>query len=91
MTTTDIIKAAKDYRELQTMIRELEAEAEAIKANLTAHMDAEDMETIKADCFTIRWTSYNSTRLDTTAIKREMPELAARYTVTNTARRFQVA
>jgi len=37
MTQLDINKAAKDYRELQGMIRELENEAEAIKTILTTY------------------------------------------------------
>jgi len=88
---TNIIKAAKDYREIQAMIRELEAEAEAVKATITAHMDAEHIDTLQADIFTIKWTAYTSSRVDTTALKNELPDVAARYTKTTEARRFQVA
>ena len=91
MTNIDINKAARDYRELQAMIKELEAEAEAIKANITAHMDAENTDTLQADIFTIRYTAYTTQRIDTTAIKKELPDIAARYTKTSEARRFQVA
>ena len=91
MTNIDITKAARDYRELQAMIKELEAEAEAIKANITAHMTAENTDTLQADIFTIKYTAYTTQRIDTTAIKKELPDIAARYTKTSEARRFQVA
>ena len=91
MTTIEITKAAKDYRELQAMIKELEAEAEAIKSSITAHMDAEQTETLTAEIFTIKYTAYTSQRVDTTALKKELPDVAARYTKTTEARRFQVA
>lgn len=81
---TDIEKAARDYRELQN-------EAETLKAQITAHMDAENTDTLQADIFTIRWTPYTATRIDTAAIKSELPDIAARYTKTVETRRFQVA
>ncbi|MDR0326577.1 MAG: hypothetical protein LBI19_10865 [Oscillospiraceae bacterium] len=91
MSTIDITKAAKDYREIQSMIKELEAEAEAIKTTITAHMDAENADTLQADIFTIKWTVYTSQRVDTATLKKELPDVAARYTKTTEARRFQVA
>jgi predicted phage-related endonuclease len=91
MSSTDITKAAKDYRELQAMIKDLEAEADAIKARITAEMEARQTDTLQADVFTIKWTVYTSSRLDTAAIKKELPDVAARYTKTAEARRFQVA
>ncbi|MDR0325023.1 MAG: hypothetical protein LBI19_02870 [Oscillospiraceae bacterium] len=91
MTNNDIIKAARDYRELQAMIRELEAEAEAVKAAIAATMDAQGVDTLQADIFTIKYTAYTTQRIDATAIRKELPDVAARYTKTAEARRFQVA
>ena len=91
MSTLEITGKALEWRKLQTMIRELEAQAEAIKAAITAEMDARRTDTMQADIFTIRWTVYTSSRLDATALKRELPDVAARYTRTTEARRFQIA
>lgn len=38
----------------------------------------------------VRWTSVTSHRLDTKTLKAKDPELAERYTVTSTSRRFTV-
>jgi len=91
MSANEITSKARDYRELQAMIKELEAEADALKVAIIAEMEAQGTDTMQADIFTIRWTAYTSSRLDTVALKKEMPELAARYTKTTEARRFQVA
>ena len=91
MSINEITTKAREYRELQVMIKQLEEEADAIKAAITAHMDAENTDTLQADVFTIRWTAYTSSRVDTTALKKELPDVAARYTKTTEARRFQVA
>ena len=91
MTTIDITKAARDYRELQAMIKELEAEAEAIKANITAHMDAQQTDTLQADIFTIKYTKYTTNRFDTTAFKSTHSDLFDKFIKTTEARRFQVA
>ena len=91
MTIVEITEKAKQYRELQTFIKQLEEEAEALKAAMIAEMEAQNTDTLQADIFTIKWTAYKSSRLDTTALKNELPEIAARYLRTTEARRFQVA
>jgi predicted phage-related endonuclease len=62
------------------MIKELEAEADAIKHTLILEMETQDTDTLKADIFTIKHTAYTSSRVDTTALKKELPDVAARYT-----------
>jgi predicted phage-related endonuclease len=82
---------AREYREILAMIQELEEEAEALKAAMIAEMEVQEVDTLQADIFTIRYTKYQSSRVDTTALKKELPDVAARYTKTTETRRFQVA
>jgi len=91
MTILEITNKAKQYRELQTLIKQLEEEAEALKSDMIAELDANGVSTLQADVFTIRWQAYKSNRVDTTALKNELPDIAARFTRTTEARRFQVA
>jgi len=91
MTTIEISTKAKEYKELQNFIKQLQEEADAIKTAITAEMEAENTDTVATDLFTIRWTEYQSARVDTTALKKELPDIAARYTKTTTVKRFQVA
>ena len=78
------------YKELQVFIKQLEDEAEGLKATITAEMDARQTDNLTVDVFTVKWTAYTSSRVDTSAIKRELPDIAARYTKTTEARRFSI-
>lgn len=40
--------------------------------------------------YTVRWTSYQSSRVDTTKLKTEQPDIAAQYTVQTSARKFSI-
>ena len=91
MTKFEIARKSKKYREIQAMIKELEGEAEMIKTELTTLMEAMDIDVIEADIFTVRWTPYTSNRVDTNALRKELPDIAARYMVTSKTKRFQIA
>ena len=43
-------------------------------------MTARDTEEMIVDIFKVRYTTVTSSRIDTTAIKKELPEIAERYT-----------
>ena len=91
MTIKDITIVAKDYREIQAMIKELEAEADALKQTIINEMDARQVEKLEAGEYTIRWNLIESSRLDATALKKALPEIAAQFTRSTTSTRFQVA
>lgn len=89
MSTNDIISKARELRELQALIEEAQAEAEAIKDALKAQMG--DSTELRAGEYRITWKPVESARIDTAALKKAMPELAAAFTKTTTARRFCIA
>lgn len=91
MSSIEITTKAREYRELQAFIQSLQEEADTLKNAITAEMEMRGVDTMQADIFTIRYTAYTSNRVDTTTLKRELPDVAARYTKTAEARRFQVA
>ena len=91
MSANEMLEKVRQFKELQVFIKQLEEEAEGLKSTITAHMDAQQTDTIMVDVFTVKYTAYTSSRIDTTAIKKELPDVAARYTKTTEARRFSVA
>jgi predicted phage-related endonuclease len=91
MTKEEIIKKARDLKDLKIMLEELTAEIGTIEDELKAEMTATGKEEMTVDVFKIRYTTVTSSRLDTTAIKKELPDVAARYTKTNTYKRFSIA
>lgn len=81
----------KELRELKRMQEELTAEIEAIQDELKAHMDTHGTDTLLGFDWKVTWKPVTSNRLDTTAFRKEMPELAERFTKSTTCRRFVLA
>lgn len=81
----------RELRELRRMREELAAEIEAIESEVKAEMSARNVDTLTGTDWRITWKSVTSSRLDTAALKRELPELAERFTRQTTVRRFVVA
>lgn len=89
MTIKEMETKARELRELQALIDEAMAEAEAIKDALKAAMG--NSEAIQAGEYKITYKSVTSSRIDTTALKKAMPEVAQAFTKESTTRRFCVA
>lgn len=88
MTTANIITKVTELQELRRMQEELTAEIDAITDEIKAVMG--DQEELSAGAFKITWKPVTSSRIDTSALKKELPEVAARYMKTSTVRRFCV-
>ena len=89
MSNTELTSKIRELRELQALIEEAQAEAEAIKDALKAHMG--DQEELRAGEYKVTWKAVTSSRLDSKAIKAALPDVAARFTRETTSRRFTVA
>jgi predicted phage-related endonuclease len=87
----DLTAKVRELKELKLMADELSNEITAIEDAIKAEMTAQDTTELIVDVFKIRWTPVVSSRLDTTALKKELPDIAARFTKTIESRRFQVA
>ena len=89
MSINELEAKARELRQLQALIEEAQAEAEAIKDALKAAMG--DSESIQAGEYKITWKAVTSSRSDTTALKKALPDVAERFTKETTSRRFCVA
>lgn len=89
MSISEMESKARELRQLQVLIEEAQQEAEAIKDAIKAAMG--DAEEIRAGEYRITWKPVTSSRIDTTALKKALPDLAAQFTKTSTVRRFSVA
>lgn len=89
MCINELEAKARELRQLQALIEEAQTEAEAIKDAIKAAMG--DSEAIVAGEYRITWKPVTSTRLDTAALKKALPDVAARFTKETTVRRFCVA
>lgn len=89
MSNTELTSKIKELRELQSLIEEAQAEAEAIRDLLKAHMG--EQAELRAGEYKVTWKTVTSSRLDSKALKAALPEVAARFTTQTTTRRFVVA
>lgn len=70
---------------------EAAATVEALKDQLKAQMQAAGVDTLAGAEHKATYKAVTSCRMDTTALKKELPEIAARYTKTTETRRFTFA
>ena len=73
------------------MQEEAAAMVESLKDQLKERMSAAGVESLAGSEHKATYKTVTSSRVDTAAIKRDMPEVAARYTKTTTTRRFTFA
>ena len=86
---SEIESKIRELRELQALIEEAQAEAETLKDAIKAHMG--DSEELRAGEYKVTWKPVTASRLDTAALRRAMPDVAAAFTRETTTRRFCVA
>lgn len=91
MSINDMDSKIKELRELRRMADELAVEMESITDSIKRHMDAEGVDTLNGTDWKATYKAVTSSRLDTTAPKKALPDLAAQFTKTITARRFCIA
>jgi len=85
---TDIIAKVQELMELRRMAEELQSEIDALQEAVKSFMGSE--ETMIAGAFKVSYKSVTSSRLDSAALKKELPEIAARFMKQTVTRRFTV-
>ena len=91
MSTTEITNKIETLKELEALIEEAKAEAEALRDDIKAEMLKRDTEELEAGQYIVRWTSVLSQRFDTTAFKKVMPEVYKDFIKQTASRRFSIA
>lgn len=91
MRTTDMIKRIEEIKELESMIAELKAEMESYKDELKAELTERDVEELEAGQYIVRYTDVLSNRLDSSRMKKDLPELYKSYTKQVASKRFTIS
>lgn len=89
MSIIEMENKARELQELKRMREELEAEITGLEDAIKAAMGNEEQ--VTAGAFKITWKAVTSNRLDSSALKKELPDVAARYMKQTSVRRFVVA
>ncbi len=91
MSTIEMDSKIKELRELRRMADEIQAEIDSLQDSIKAELTARNVDTLTGTDWRVTWKTVTSSRLDSTALKKELPEIAARFMRQTTARRFVLA
>nr|DAT22715.1 MAG TPA: Exonuclease [Caudoviricetes sp.] len=78
----------REIAEYSRMAEEIGATLDSLKDSLKKYMDENGLDSIAGNEHKASYKAVTSSRIDTTALKRDMPEIAAKYTKTTETRRF---
>lgn len=80
-----------ELRELRRMADELATAIDTIQDAIKAEMTAAGVDVLTGSDWKAVWKPIITSRIDTSALKKALPDLAAQFTKTRTVRRFSVA
>jgi predicted phage-related endonuclease len=87
----NIDEIMKELAEYTRMNEEITAHIDGLKDNLKSYMMENGVDTLTGTEHKASYKTVISSRIDTTALKREAPDIAAQYTKTTESRRFTFA
>lgn len=84
----EIMKQLAEYQRIQ---EETTAIIDGLKDQIKGYMIAEKIDTLTGDEHKATYKEVTSSRIDTKALKNELPDIATRYTTTTSSMRFTFA
>lgn len=93
MNSTEMKQAIQQLEEYEALAKELSDLIDGLKDSLKAEMIARDCEELEVadSSYIIRYTSVISSRFDSSAFKKVMPEIYKAYTKQVSSRRFTIS
>lgn len=91
MSKIELLAKIELLNKYEAMVEEMKAQADTIRNEIKAEMEARELEEMIAGQYIIRYTAVLSNRFDTTAFKRVMPEIYKAYTKQVSSRRFTIS
>ena len=91
MSTILITKKIEDLLALEQLMEEAKAEADTLRDEIKEEMLNRGIDVLTAGQYIVRWTSVLSSRFDSNAFKKVMPEVYKAYVKPVFSRRFSIA
>ena len=88
MSNPTLESTIHEILDLKRMREELDAAITTLEDSVKAVMG--DEESLTAGAYKVSWKTFTTSRVDTTALKKALPEVAAQFTKQTTARRFSI-
>ena len=90
MSNQELNHIAEELKQYRMMLEELKSTIDTLEQRIKSHMDESGIDTLILTSCKIIYKDITTTRLDSTALRKELPEIAARYSKTSTAKRFTI-
>ena len=91
MSINELETRIEKMQEWEALAAEAAAEADAIRDAIKAEMIDRNTEELQAGRFIIRWTSILTSRFDSTAFKKAMPDGYQAFLKQSASKRFTVS
>ena len=88
MNINEIMAQLAQYQRMQDETAQI---IDGLKDKLKSYMTENGVDTLTGDEHKATYKEVASTRIDTRALKNELPDIATRYTTTTTTMRFTFA
>lgn len=87
----DINAIMTELAQYTRMAEEIAATVDSLKDTLKKYMEENQLETLTGNEHKATYKTVTSSRIDTTALKRNAPDIAEKYTKTTETKRFTFA
>lgn len=91
MSINELDMRVDKIRSLKRLIEEAEAEITGIEDEIKARMTELDTDELRGGTCKVTWKTTSTTRIDSKTLRKELPDIAAKYSNTSTYRRFLIA
>lgn len=91
MTNKQIDNRVKKLKAIEEQQKKLEEQAEQIKTELKAELEAAGESEHNTGNFVVRWVEIVSNRLDSKALKTALPDVFKQYSKESISKRFTIA
>ncbi|MBE6964855.1 MAG: hypothetical protein E7441_02330 [Ruminococcaceae bacterium] len=91
MSKNELVAKIEALNEWEALMEEAKAEADTLRDSIKAEMADLDVEELEVGTYIVRWTSVLTQRFDTTAFKKEMPDVYKNFIKQSASRRFSIA
>lgn len=90
MTNRMIENRVNKINELQAQIEELNAQVESLKDEIKSSMALDNIDELDTGKHVIRWKVVFSTRLDSTLLKKSLPDVYSQFSKQTESKRFTI-
>ena len=91
MSRNELIAKIEALNELEALMEEAKAEAEAIRDSIKQEMLSRELEELECGQYIIRYQSIVSNRFDSSSFKKALPDVYQAFIRQSTSKRFSIA